>query len=212
MLTLASFKTNRLDAFFAIAVGVLLAPAVAAAFPNGQPRPVAPFQWPRGTVLVSISMAIVLGFLTGGSLKRNIKCLELVSGLLPEPEATEFIRGNRLEGRMLVWFDWGEYAIWHLSPAIRVSLDGRRETVYSDVLLANHNRFFNGQAGGYEFLEQIRAEFVWIPRNLPAVKTLTDRGWAPIFAGSISTIFAKARTPGLRPATVSHSVRCFPGP
>src|SRR4029453_10771833 len=27
-------------------------------------------------------------------------------------------------------FPWGEYAIWHLAPRFRVSVDGRYETVY----------------------------------------------------------------------------------
>ena len=32
---------------------------------------------------------------------------------------------------MTVDFDWGEYVIWHLGPQVRVSVDGRRETVYA---------------------------------------------------------------------------------
>lgn len=49
---------------------------------------------------------------------------------MPEREAVAFLRSNRLHGKLLTWFDYGEYAIWHLAPKLRVSLDGRRETAY----------------------------------------------------------------------------------
>ena len=41
-------------------------------------------------------------------------------------------------------FDWGEYVLWHLSPQIKVSIDGRRETVYSDPIYAENLRFTSG--------------------------------------------------------------------
>jgi len=42
------------------------------------------------------------------------------------------IKDSGATGNMAVFFDWGEYALWHLSPRIKVSVDGRRETVYAD--------------------------------------------------------------------------------
>ena len=35
---------------------------------------------------------------------------------LADVEAASFIAANRLNGRMLTWFVWGEYAIWHFGP------------------------------------------------------------------------------------------------
>ena len=63
----------------------------------------------------------------------------------PEPDVTSFVRLNNLRGRMITWFDWGEYAIWHFSPAIQVSLDGRRETAYSANVVRSHLEFYRNQ-------------------------------------------------------------------
>src|SRR4029450_13345551 len=40
---------------------------------------------------------------------------------LPEREAVGYITAHHLRGNMLTYFDWGEYAIWHLSPQDRKS-------------------------------------------------------------------------------------------
>ena len=39
---------------------------------------------------------------------------------------------------LLLPFEWGEYAIWHLWPACRVSVDGRFRTVYPEEILEAH--------------------------------------------------------------------------
>ena len=52
------------------------------------------------------------------------------------------VEAAQLQGRLVVWFDWGEYAIWHFAPALRVSIDGRRETVYTDQVMQKHLNFY----------------------------------------------------------------------
>ena len=46
--------------------------------------------------------------------------------------AIGLLEQSGVEGNLAVYFDWGEYAIWHLQPGIKVGMDGRRETVYPD--------------------------------------------------------------------------------
>jgi len=43
-----------------------------------------------------------------------------------------------------VHFNWGEYVIWHAGPRVKVSMDGRRETVYSDAVYHDNTLFFDG--------------------------------------------------------------------
>ncbi len=45
--------------------------------------------------------------------------------------AVALLKQSGAGGNMAVPFDWGEYVLWHLGPAIKVSIDGRRETLYS---------------------------------------------------------------------------------
>ena len=128
LLAWGSFRVNRLLAFFAIAVVMLLArPWIrAGAAPRVAPRAeVAPS---AASVVIAAGLAIVMlaGALTVSA--GNLACVRIDEATYPEPQATAALRAARIDGRMLTYFDWGEYAIWHL-PGVSVSLDGRRETV-----------------------------------------------------------------------------------
>jgi hypothetical protein len=43
-----------------------------------------------------------------------------------------------------VHFNWGEYLLWHAGPRVKVSIDGRRETVYSDATYQDNMQFIDG--------------------------------------------------------------------
>ena len=48
----------------------------------------------------------------------------------PDVVAGEALKGR--QGRLVTVFNWGEYALWHFGPTLKVSIDGRRETLYAD--------------------------------------------------------------------------------
>ena len=48
---------------------------------------------------------------------------------------------------MVTFFDWGQYAIWHKPDDLRVSMDGRRETVYSERSVDLHLDMYLAKAG-----------------------------------------------------------------
>jgi hypothetical protein len=112
---------------------------------------------------------------------------------------------------MLIWFDWGEYAIWHLSPEIRVSIDGRRETVYTDEVMTNHLSFYAGAEGAENYADAIRADYVWVPRRLPAVRKLLARGWQTGFEGPVSVLLTRTHVPPTVRSTAPSELRTFPG-
>jgi hypothetical protein len=58
--------------------------------------------------------------------------------------AIAWLGQSGLEGNLATYFAWGEYALWHLQPQVRVSMDGRRETVYPDSIYGEYLRFQNG--------------------------------------------------------------------
>ena len=45
--------------------------------------------------------------------------------------AMNFLEANKIDGNILVFFDWGEYVI-NKRPASKVSIDGRLWTAYPD--------------------------------------------------------------------------------
>lgn len=52
--------------------------------------------------------------------------------------AAAFMKRHRLEGNVLADFEWGEYLIWYLSPASKVFIDGRYDTVFSAKIIDDY--------------------------------------------------------------------------
>jgi hypothetical protein len=217
LLLIGSFRVSRLDAFFAIAVVMLLAPMLAPRQGTAEVRATAPRPFHRlgrtrfvAAGAAAIALALVPLALGVG---REAGCIGMSRAFMPEPDAARFVLANHLTGRMVTWFDWGEYAIWYFSPSIQVSLDGRRETVYTDATIAANRGFFfarDGAALGYP--DRVKADYVWLPNALQAAAGLNHAGWVRIFRGPVSSIFARrAATYYVQPAR-SLGPACYPGP
>jgi hypothetical protein len=134
----------------------------------------------------------------------------------PEAAAVEFLRTRARPARVLVWFNWGQYAIWHLPFGMQVSIDGRRETVYSAALQERHLRFYFDLPGGAALPTELKADYVWLPRWLTAARKLREReDWALVYDGEQSQIFERANSDSPR-SPLEHMTptprRPFPGP
>jgi hypothetical protein len=208
-LAVASLLVSRLDAFFMLAVVFLMAEALAGKWQN---RAGDSTQQPRllllrpALVLVAIAAAVFVVI--------RATRIQIGHPPMPEPEAATFVERTGLRGRVLVWFDWGEYVIWHFSPRLRVSIDGRRETVYSDDLIARHMAFYLGDRTSLDLPARIDADYIWLPKWIPVVAPLREGGWTPIFEGPESIILSRSGS-NVRPVTVvtvNRETRVFPGP
>jgi hypothetical protein len=153
----------------------------------------------------------VLAALYVGSilLRPTVTCLPDVPRVEPEPSAVAFIRTANLRGRVLMWFNWGLYAVWQVGDQLKVSYDNRRETVYSAQTVADHEAFYSGQLPDYP--DRIGADYAWLAPYLPAVDQLTARGWHIIFRNPTSVILGREN----RETVVDNTpagVSCFPEP
>jgi hypothetical protein len=151
----------------------------------------------------------------GGSVANNgrVGCLQPGGAFALDGRAGHFLRDNHAEGRLLVYFDWGEYVLWHLGPGLKVSIDGRRETVYSTRTIARHQAFYKAEPGARAYLEELAPDLVWLPRKVAVSKVIGAWGWQPVFESDQSVIWT--RNPGglgWRPAQLDEPSRCFPGP
>jgi len=216
-LAAASLRVARLLAFFGLASVFLFAPFIGAAY---QRRRRAARQF-GSTPLLRLGfagVAFAIGAFTIGIIYNNFWQVRLDAASLPEPEAVAILNQQPAGKRILVWFNWGEYAIWHLSPRMQVSIDGRRETVYSDAVQTRHFDFYFDRRGGATLPNDLRADYIWVPRILPAVRRLrADGGWIPIYEGNQSVIFERSNLSPQRSsspvdAAASTTPRFFPGP
>jgi hypothetical protein len=211
-LGLLSWRVSRLDAFFALSVVMLLQPRLLRGLGAA-----AATTSPRRRLLRAAALPLFVAVATPvvfAGMRRPLSCIEMDRlAWLPESGAVEFARANQLQGRMMTFFDWGEYAIWHLSPGIKVSIDGRRETAYSQAQIDRHLRIYSDVATDAE-IQEVAADYVWFPRNLQVVERFARYGWRPVYTGRVSVILAR-RTGGKTYRQVApgpDQARCFPGP
>jgi len=213
VLAASSLMVARLQAFFALGVLFLVGPAVTCAVQAARAievTPVArPSSRPMGILAFAIAAAALIVTIT------NLTHLYIDPRFTPEPGAVTFLNGQPEGRRVLIWFDWGNYALWHLSPRMRISMDGRRETVYSPDLQDRHLRFYFDAPGGASLPADLAADYVWIPRTLPAVHRLDADGWRRLYEGEQSVIFGRAALPEANAGVVlaaDSGIRFFLGP
>ena len=173
----------------------------------------------RREIIVAVSLVAAFAVAAGWLVWPGLTCLtedfvwrtgrHAATRWQPDPEAVTFIKENALRGRLISWFDYGQYALWHLSPELRVSYDGRRETLYSQDVQAAHDRlYFDGATDDARLMV---ADYAWLPNALPAVRALQARGWHLAFRGTRSTVLAREDRAFVQPAAYTGP-RCFPGP
>jgi hypothetical protein len=210
------FKVSRLDAFFALSTLGFLAPEIIRVMQERRRA-----DTPRRQSLLAQGLAagaaIAVLVFTIPQLKTNLFCIDVhAASNFPESEAMAFVRERQLKGRMVTFFDWGQYAIWHKPSDLRVSMDGRRETVYTDRTVDLHLDMYLALQDGLPYLDSLHADYVWVPRELPLAETLAhSAAWRPVYRSGRSIIFAR---PGLAPVDGAiqegsdANCRCFPGP
>jgi hypothetical protein len=211
LLCAATLRIGRVDALFAISVVMFLGPSFGRA-----PRETASPTW-RPSIAAMAALILLAGpavfarrvscigpySTTPGLLARLVNARPGVVGM-PEREAAAVLRQQR--GRLLVFFDWGEYAIWHF-PDLKVSFDGRRETVYSDALIEQHAQFY----GGSTALARLwQPDVIWLPTSLATVGLLEREGWHAAFRGPVSTVLVPHAVNTLIDTKPETECRCFP--
>src|SRR5262245_44606834 len=148
-------------------------------------------------------------FVASVFLRPTIACLPDIPRVEPEPSAVAFIRSADLRGRVVMYFNWGLYAVWQVGDRLQVSYDNRRETVYSAQTVADHQAFYDGDDPGYA--DRIGADYAWLAPDLPVVKQLTERGWHIIFRNPTSVILGHENRPIVED-TSPAGLSCFPDP
>ena len=85
----------------------------------------APSRAAAGVLFVPAALSM---FAAWQPVSHSLSCVAINDAWAPDTEAAASVVGA--SGRLWTTFDWGEPAIWHFGPALRVSIDGRRETWY----------------------------------------------------------------------------------
>jgi len=207
MLAYASARVLRIESLFITAAVLLLAPVLAARWPRRPP--VLPASALRGLAIALFIATLPLAVLLG---RRAVSCVPIMGTWTPDLVAMAALK-HAGPGRIVTPFNWGQYAIWHLSPRLRVSMDGRRETVYSDARLRSHEEVLTGAPGGLEELARWQVEYAWLPAVSTTTTTwLADHGYRIDVETRQSRVAVRGDLPRLPAARDPATIRpCFPG-
>jgi hypothetical protein len=100
------------------------------------------------------------------------------------------------EGNLAIDFDWGEYAIWHLGPDIKVSIDGRRETIYSEEVYKQNLHFMRGERDWSTLLEAYPTDLALVRAGSPTHNLLRlQPGWIVVYEDPVSALFVREDSP-----------------
>lgn len=191
VLAVGTWRVGRVDAFLQLATALLFMPGLVylmrwAALRYASWEPMSRASALNGAAAVTLIASVLLVS------AQRLNHIVVEGPWIPDREAVRFLRTDSSSTHLLTWFDWGEYAIWHLSPAgIQVSMDGRRETVYSAEVLADHWAFYRNQRDAWRYADRIGAERIWLPRELPVVTTLRQHGWHIAFESDRSIVLSR---------------------
>jgi hypothetical protein len=195
----------RILPFYSMAVLLLVVPRLMQA-----PKPDVRFAARDWAGAVAMWVACVVAA-AGANVRAG--CLEPRGRFSIDPAAAAFLRENGAAGRLLVDFDWGEYAAWHLAPGLQVSIDGRRESVYSAATIAAHRTLLANGPDARLRLERMAPDYIWLPNASRLAAQLDGWGWRRVFSSSSSAVWVPAAAVD-RPWTAPDSTQtsyCFPG-
>ena len=183
---------------------VLLAPCVCRAWGDLGRFTVAS----RASTAVFWIPALVAIAASATPVSQAFACLPITAYWKPDLKAAAYLRGSA--GRLVTTFDWGEYAIWHFGPDLRVSVDGRRETVYSDSVVQWHRAFERGDEEGQKVFAELAPEYVWLPASKARAKQwLLENGYR--IEGDTGESFVASRRDAPRLAAPRALMSaCFP--
>ncbi len=121
--------------------------------------------------------------------------------------AVDFLLQNRLEGNLLVPFNFGGYAMWRLYPACRVAMDGRYDAVYPDTTFRDVRRFFRGEPGWSEFLDRYPHDLILAPRAKRLEANLATRSdWVVAYEDERHRVYVPAAKQRVWPALAPPGV------
>ena len=208
MLAYSAFRVARTAPLCVVAAAVLMRPSVLATRFN---VPLS-FDPPSRSALRGFGAALLaLAVISGVVSTRLARCIPIAGGWSPDLVAGQALIDSKVRGKMVTWFDWGEYALWHLGGGLRVSMDGRRETIYSDTVLEEHFALYEGTPEGVAYLQRLSADYVWLPASKTRVRDwLAVHGYRIDVDSADSFVAVRADHPNVFPRSGTIDA-CFPG-
>ncbi len=112
-------------------------------------------------------------------------------------EAVNYLERTGATGHLAVPFRWGSYASWRLFPRMKVSMDGRYETVYPDSTFEMNHDFFYRQGPQWDRLvRRHRVDYILVERKTTHLTPadLAERGYRLVWSDATAALWAATST------------------
>ncbi len=110
--------------------------------------------------------------------------------------AVAALRASGVAGNVAVFFEWGNYVLWHLGPGVKVSMDPRREMVYSDAVYRENERFTRGTGDWEAVLRRERTDMALVSKSFPMFNLVSLLpGWTLVSEDGVGGLFARRGSP-----------------
>jgi hypothetical protein len=107
-------------------------------------------------------------------------------------KAVAVLKAAGVEGNLAVEFNWGEYVLWHLGPRVKVSVDGRRETVYGDAIYRENLDFMLGVGEWDRLIRRPETDMALVDRSRPAYALMREQnGWMLAYEDETAALFVR---------------------
>ena len=127
-------------------------------------------------------------------------------------DALQYMVDHKLQGKLVVAFNWAQYALTALAPEVTVGFDGRFDTCYPDEVIDAHfdfllgdygfPRFRNPQSGPFDAKKVLRLgspDLVLIDRHYPgplavmlAESKQEQPAWTLLYSDSLAELWGRA--------------------
>ena len=107
--------------------------------------------------------------------------------------AVRFMRKNHFTGNLQLPFEWGEYAIWKLYPACRVSIDGRFRTTYPEVVIQDHFKSRRDPRRLLQLADKYGADIILAHQNSRIHATIKrwPSKWRYVYSDAVAAIYVR---------------------
>ncbi len=106
--------------------------------------------------------------------------------------AIGLIKDSAVQGNLAIHFDWGEYAIYRLGPSVKVSVDGRRETMYPPSVYVETLNFTHGRGDWDALLRNHDTHLALVKSGSPTFNLMKLRpGWHLIYEDPLAALFGR---------------------
>jgi hypothetical protein len=111
--------------------------------------------------------------------------------------ALEFMARENLSGNIAVTFDWGSYVAWTSRDRLKISYDGRYETVYAEETTRANFDFWQGRGDWRSLLADYATDLVLLPPEKTPKVVLEhlsrDPAWREIYRDAGAVLFQRRR-------------------